>query len=252
MLAAESGRAPVGHISFLLYSDAGSHNMQTHCTHLLSSHLQGQANSVGWALVRSGYNEQDDILALMRTIGAELGRVVVGRHSASTEFLRPRTRVEASPRSQSAAFGLNEIPLHSDQSHKPVPCRYLVLGCLDADGATSTNMLKWRKLNLSEDEWRLLEQAPILVDNGRLSFFSTILPANRSYMRYDRACLRARCNRGKTALTLLEHRLSEECPTSHFWRRGDILLIDNWNTLHGRAASTQSNRCLARMMFDGR
>jgi len=226
--------------------------MQTHRTHLQTSHLRGQANSVGWAMIRSDYNEKDEIIALMRTIGEELGRAVVGRHSASTEFLRPRSRAEASPRSQSAAFGLDEIPLHSDQSHKPLPCRYLLLGCLDADGATSTNMLKWRNLNLSDAEWCLLEQAPILVDNGRLSFFSTILPANRSYMRYDRACLRARCDRGATALTLLEHRLSRECPTNHFWRRGDILLIDNWNTLHGRAASTQSSRCLVRMMFDGR
>lgn len=52
-------------------------------------------------------------------------------------------------------------------------------------------------------------------------------------------------------MKVVEQRLAEGFPEVHHWRRGDILIIDNWRILHGRGISEQgTNRHLARILID--
>lgn len=206
----------------------------------------------GWANRSAPADVPGALLAELKRIAEALGRRVPGRAGSTEETLVPRTAAEAHPKSLSARYGLDALPFHTELSHRPRPCRYLLLGCLDpgSPGAV-TLMLDWRGLGFSVDELDLLASAPILARSGRRSFYTTLLSAGRSFLRWDPGCLEAVDPRGRSALELVERRLADGRPVSHRWRRGDILLIDNWRVLHGRGRSgPASGRRLARILID--
>lgn len=207
----------------------------------------------GWARHIAVSAEADAVVSEIGRIGDFLGPRTVGRAGALEEVVQPQTPDEAHPRSLSARYGLNALPLHAELSHRPRPCRYLLLGCIDTGSPSAVTMLlDWRTLGFSPEELQLLEGAPILVRTGRHSFYSTILPPNRAFLRYDPGCLEAIDERGRAALRLVEHRLAGGSPETHEWRRGDILIIDNWRVLHGRGRSDKGScRRLARILIDG-
>jgi hypothetical protein len=192
-------------------------------------------------------------------IGAEMGRVAVslgertaGRAGALEEVICPVEAKEAHPRSLSARFGLDALPLHVELSHRPRPCRYLLLGCLDSGTiCTETLLLDWRTLAFSSSELDLLAAAPILVRSGKRSFYSTILSQDRSFLRYDPGCLEPVDERGRSALKLVESHLANAYPHAHAWKVGEILVIDNWRLMHGRGrVNPGRRRSLARILVD--
>jgi len=206
----------------------------------------------GWATHETSSVDTESAVRELVRIGHSLGMRVAGRAGALEEVIEPQAPNDAHPRSLSAQFGLNALPLHVELSHRLRPCRYLLLGCLDPGSPTTATMLRdWRTLGFSSDELHLLEGAPVLVRTGRRSFYSTLLPPDRAFLRYDPGCLEAVDERGRAALDLVQRRLRAGSPEIHQWRRGDILIIDNWRTLHGRAPSDQgSGRRLARILID--
>lgn len=206
----------------------------------------------GWTVHSAAYADADTVLSEVRRIGDLLGTRVHGRTGALEELLHPQHFDKAHPRSLSARYGLASFPLHAEQSHRHRPCRYLLLACIDSGSSvTETRLFDWRTLAFSPDELDFLESAPILVRSGRRSFYSTVLPPDRSFLRCDPGCLEAVNERGRAALKLLQDRLALSSPEVHQWCRGDILIIDNWRILHGRGpASQDSARCLARILID--
>ena len=195
---------------------------------------------------------QDGVLNEIRRLGDLLGTRAIGRGGALEEVVRPQTSDAAHPRSLSAQYGLNALPFHVELCHRPRPCRYLLLGCIEPGSPSAvTTLLDWRGLAFSSDEVQLLEGAPILVRTGRRSFYSTILPPGRAFLRYDPGCLEAVDERGRCALELLERRLALSVPDTHEWRYADILIIDNWRVLHGRGPSEpNSGRRLATILIN--
>jgi hypothetical protein len=206
----------------------------------------------GWIRHTAASAGAEAVLAEIRALGDLLGTRAVGRARALEEVVRPKTSGEAHPRSLSAQYGLNSLPLHVELSHRPLPCRYLLLGCIDPGSPSAvTRLLEWRTLGFSREELHLLESAPVLVRTGRRSFYSTVLPSDRTFLRYDPGCLEGVDERGRSALKLVERRLALGSPDTHEWRRGDILIIDNWRVLHGRGPSESgSGRSLARILID--
>ncbi|KGD33644.1 TauD/TfdA family dioxygenase [Burkholderia pseudomallei] len=207
----------------------------------------------GWAHHRVGVTEADDVVSELDRIGNLLGTRIRGRAGALEEIVCPQTSEDAHPRSLSARYGLNALPFHTELSHRPRPCRYILLGCMEPGSPSAVTMLlDWRTLGFSPEELHLLESAPILVRTGRHSFYSTTLSSDRTLLRYDPGCLEAIDERGRTALRLVEHRLASGSAEIHRWHRGDILIIDNWRVLHGRGPSRHgSGRRLARILIDG-
>lgn len=206
----------------------------------------------GWVQHIAANTGGDAMLGEIRALGDILGRRAVGRARAFEEVVRPQRSREAHPRSLSAQYGLDALPLHVELSHRPKPCRYLLLGCMDPGSPSAiTKLLDWRTLAFSSDDLQLLESAPVLVRTGRRSFYSTILSSDRAFLRYDPACLEGVDQHGRSALKLLECRLALASPESYEWRQGDILIIDNWRVLHGRGPSEPgSGRSLARILID--
>lgn len=206
----------------------------------------------GWVRHTTESSDAHAMLVEIRRLGDLLGTRAIGRASALEEVVRPQTSDDAHPRSLSARYGLNALPFHVELSHRPRPCRYLLLGCIEPGSPSAvTTLLDWRTLGFSSEELHLLEGAPILVRTGRWSFYSAVLPPDRGFLRYDPGCLEAVDERGRAALKLLEDRVALGSPDAHEWRRGDILIIDNWRVLHGRGPSDHaSGRRLARILID--
>lgn len=211
------------------------------------------------ALIERGWVHHTVVATEAYAVVSELDRVanllgtrVRGRAGALEEVLRPRTADDAYPRSLSAHYGLSAFPFHTELSHRPRPCRYLLLGCM-APGSPSaaTLLVDWRTLGFSAKELDLLKSAPILVRTGRRSFYSTMLSPDHTFLRYDPGCLESVDERGKAALRVIERRLAAGLPVIHHWRSGDILIIDNWRVLHARGPSEPSSgRRLARILID--
>lgn len=206
----------------------------------------------GWACHETTVASTESFLREIGEIGDVLGTRAKGRASALEELVEPLTPHDAHPRSLSARYGLDALPLHVELSHRPRPCRYLLLGCVDPGASsTDTSLLDWPTLSFSSEEQRLLESAPVLVRTGRRSFYSTILSIKRAFIRYDPGCLEAVDDRGRAALRLVEDRLAAGASHRYRWRRGDVLIIDNWRVLHGRGPSAvRSGRRIARILID--
>lgn len=205
-----------------------------------------------WLRLSSDLREAD-ICEAVRTIASLLGRLVPGRSGKAFEIVKPTASEAAHGRSLSRTHGKAALPLHVETSHRPSPCRYVVLGCVDPGGApnATTTLLNRQDLRFSNVESAELMGAPMLVRSGRRSFYSTILPRDGAYLRFDRGCMEAVCARGRRALEIVESHLGRLKPQEHGWRSGDIIIIDNWRALHGRGDTTASgSRRLVRAMAD--
>lgn len=186
-------------------------------------------------------------------VADRLGRRVPGRAAAIEETIVPCTVERARPRSLSGAHGLRCLPLHVELSHRARPCRYVLFACLDTGTpSVATTLLDRRTLQFTADELLILRSAPILVRAGRRPFYSTILPSDDRYLRYDQCCMEAVDARGREAMHLLGVRLTECEPFRHRWTPGNMLIVDNWRALHGRdQAGATNGRRLARILIDG-
>lgn len=206
----------------------------------------------GWSISRSEDLSADAFVRELVELGERLGTRVAGRAGSLEEIVQPLAADDAHPRSLSARYGLDALPFHSELSHRPRPCRYLLLGCVDPGSpAASTMLLDWRTLGFSRNELALLEESPVLVRAGRRSFYSTILAPGGAFLRYDPGCLEALDERGRRAMRLIEEKTTSAPSHAHHWRQGDILVIDNWRVLHGRSPSDrESGRRLARVLID--
>lgn len=206
----------------------------------------------GWSLHCGEGADADATMSELGKLGDRLGTRVPGRAGSLEEIVEPQGIVDAHPRSLSARYGLDAFPFHAELSHRTRPCRYVLLGCIDPGSlSAATMLLDWRTLGFSSQELDLLEETAVLVRSGRRSFYATILAAGGAFLRYDPGCLEAVDQRGRMALALIEDRIAAGSPQVHHWRRGDILIIDNWRVLHGRSSSDRgSGRRLARVLID--
>ena len=217
-----------------------------------AKNLLGSLRDYGSVLWKGPRDNADSVLQEMAWLGDHLGPRVEGRAGELQEIISPKASEIAHPRSMSAHYGLGELPLHTELSHRRRPCRFVLLGCLEpGEPPTATLLLDWQLIGFSQNELLLLESAPVLVRNGRKSFYSTILSPERRFFRFDPACLEAVDERGRQVLQIVARKLTTATPVAHSWCRGDILVFDNWRILHGREPAKQnSERRLARMLID--
>ena len=212
--------------------------------------LGDDLQSQGWCRIAAEWIGEADVWTAVDRIAESLGRPAGGRAGADSEMLMPRTRAQSHARSQSATHGLGAWPVHVELSHRLIPCRYVVLGCMDPGRPTcATTTVEWGSAGFTPDETKLLKAAPLLVRNGRASFYSTALPADGRFLRWDAECIEPVDARGYEAIEVLTRRLSSLTVEKHLLEAGEILAIDNWRLLHGReAAPVDSGRRLLRRL----
>lgn len=207
----------------------------------------------GWSKLPSSAAAGESLEARLFAVANSLGTPIGGRSKAQLiEVLKPTNRSQANPNSLSSQYSTGEFPLHADTAHWPIPCRYVLLGCVNRGTADRASLLlDTTALPFHERELDLLQTTPFRITNGRASFFSTILSNKRKFIRIDPGCMSPVTHRGNQALaTLGRERWPEQVFRSH-WAPGDILIIDNWRVLHGRESSStpDKNRELIRMLI---
>lgn len=202
----------------------------------------------GWRCYGASAENHEAFAALLLAFARRFGTVLAGRNGALIEPIVPRPTEAAEERSLSAAYGLGELPMHIDTAHYLRPARYLLLGCANpGQSGTHTRLAPISALRFSTGELSLLTSAAVLVRTGRRSFYSTILDKGRPFLRYDPGCMEPLDARGEKALQIVGDAIGRITVIKHEWRRGEILLIDNWNILHGRTATAADKRLLFRV-----
>ena len=196
--------------------------------------LVSRVAKTGWVKASAGSDDPGVIEGYMKAVALELGRPVMQRSGMSAELV-PRGKGAANLNSLSGRYGLGTFPLHCDNSHWSVPCRYVILGCVGAGSRpAATLLLDSCEVKLSATEEALVLSAVFLIGNGRNSFYSSIRSSGRRFLRLDPGCMRAVDGDGERAMRLYSYEMQEECVARISWNVGDVLAIDNWRILHGR------------------
>ncbi|MCB1467860.1 MAG: TauD/TfdA family dioxygenase [Rhizobiaceae bacterium] len=202
----------------------------------------------GWRCYGTSVENDDAFCAILLAFARRIGIIVPGRKGALIEPIVPRSTEAAEERSLSAAYGLGELPMHIDTAHYLRPARHLILGCANpGQSGTLTRLAPISALKFSPGELSLLTSAVMLVRSGRRSFYSTILDRCRPFLRYDPGCMEPLDARGEDALQIVSDAIGRIEVIKHEWRRGELLLINNWSMLHGRTATAADSRLLFRV-----
>ena len=185
----------------------------------------------------------------MRSIASQLGEpLTLGRGFDSVERLIPRAATEAARNSLSGRFGKGSFPLHTDWAHRLTPPRFMILGAAEVEPGAARTILTAAPA-LKSSEWSVVRDGVFLVSNGGRSFYSSILRAGRLFIRFDAACMRPTDAHATEAEGVFRECLQQGHIVEIAWQSGDILVVDNWNVLHGRTepASETARRMLLRL-----
>ena len=211
-------------------------------TNFSVTELADVLDRTGWAVL-PGRADQ------LEAVGFALGVPVASRFGGSLiDVLEPRSPSNAAPRSLSANYGLGDFPFHIDGAHWRVPPRYLLLTCAaSSDPTCSTLLWKWRS-GIAEAGLRLFEDALYRVRDSSRSFYAHAFPGNRSFLRADPGCM-VPMNTSATICTGIVAKLAGTACTEILWKPGDLVVVDNWTTLHARRrAKGDGTRRLCRML----
>ena len=206
--------------------------------------LLASARHVGWA---TGTGNIAQVMAAARNLSwAEVANRTGG---PTVQTLTPTKPNDAEPRSLSAQYGLGAQPLHTDGAHIEDRPPDVVILVSPSPNLTPTLLWSGRVSSLSIDS--IPGDAPhgvFLVNAGSHSFFATVRTNGR--IRYDPGCMTP-CD--QRARQIAEHiRAATTNPKKHHWDVADqVLLIDNRQTLHGRAAvaAEDEERAITRAAF---
>ena len=204
--------------------------------HGLEPAVVANLEASGWALIDtiSGASRDELGKTILEAAGA-LGRPVPSLPGRPlVEWLSTVPERTRRP-NLTALHGSGAFPLHTDTAHWPVPARYLFLSCFEP-GEAGRATLVWRfdETVFTGSQLDTLRGEPVLFVTGRNSFYSTVLSPSRPFVRIDLGCMRAITSAGRNVLGMLKEVLESVTPARIRWRRGGLLLLDNWQVLHGR------------------
>jgi hypothetical protein len=189
----------------------------------------------GWSSITLSAEAVPSLARSITRIASSLGSIVPGRGDASVDHLSPQSSEDARAASLSRKFGYGPLPLHCDTAHWLVPCRYIVLGCVEVGSVEApTVLLDTVVVRLSKEEHLLARSASYLVRNGRKSFYANLIDSQRSFVRIDPGCMEPVTDSSIEAMDLYRYERHQAKTVAFHWRPGDILVIDNWRVLHGR------------------
>lgn len=199
----------------------------------LSAVSMGELRERGWCLFT-------DAETPLTSLASLLGDPVSARRSAAiSQTLRPIEPHDAQPRSMSSVVGMDRQPFHTDSAHLRNPPKYLMFRALAAS-LVPTLILNFTKLQLSDAESNLLSREVWLVNGGRGRFLAAIASQMPS-VRFDPNVMRPAHPKFGTSRSVLERACDRSSPVGITWPLGQVLVLDNWRTLHARERVTASD-----------
>ena len=194
----------------------------------------------GFEVIKTNEADPERLANIMKALASDRGVLEAGRFGREIEPLMPVSHEMAFARSPSATAGTGAIQFHQDGAHKPKLPRWLLIGALDSTAKSPTRLKPIPISDFTEAEIDLLISAPIFVRNGRKSFYSSLFNRTSSQIRFDPYCMEPINERGKRAFQIFFERLDKVKEVEVPLNGGDIVIIDNLNTLHGRPDCTDA------------
>ena len=206
---------------------------------LLTPKVVTGLTSNGWAMLSAFHHGEMAIGEMCLEVAKCLGTPIGTRTRNLVDVLQPQICSKAHQRSLSRQAGMGTLPWHVDLAHRPVPARYLVLGCLSVGEIQAGTEFIDREVFLPTKLVADARSEPFLIRNGEHSFYGSILEGREDFIRFDPACMQGAT---KDAQMLIDHLANTRTsPTYvHQWQPSDVLLIDNWRLVHRRANASKS------------
>jgi hypothetical protein len=156
------------------------------------------------------------------------------------QSLTPKPIEATTPNVYSGQFGLGPFPFHTDLAHWSLPPRFVLLCCRRGDARVFTGVLPWSRVlrHLPSDAERRARFRPRRALHGRVH----LLPfrqrvGDRTLWRWDSVFLEAdNPDAAAIANSLTELDMTSVAERVVLRDPGDVLVIDNWRTLHSRGA----------------
>jgi hypothetical protein len=212
-----------------------------------------QLEAEGWAWIPASSGIALD--ALLADLGPVMPSSLGGDHDAKA--LRPFSKESAPLRSMSSITGIDEQPMHTDAAYFPWPPHYLAFECVDpgeTDCPTYVWALDWQRI--LHDRPDILTCPGWVARGGRhRPFYCEILRVeleDGGLVRFDPCCMTPPKSQGML-IGKAQNTLREYANSLQFtWKRGDVLLVDNWRCLHARGnAGSAPSRIIRRWMLEG-
>lgn len=156
--------------------------------------------------------------------------------------------IKANEDEQISSSSKKELEMHTETAfHQWLP-QYVFLLCLRGDENAGTTFVDIVELlsNLSPDDVEILH-SDIFTTSIDMSFLSdsqtdssitlSILKNNASSIRYDKNLMRSSNPEGQAVLDKIA-RLTEELKYTVYLQAGQMAVIENWRTIHGRTVFT--------------
>ncbi len=207
----------------------------------IPSEFSVQLRIEGWASLALG--RIPDLPEHVTSIARTLGTIVASPGRKKIETISPQSEGSAPVSSLSHAYGLGALPLHTDTAHWTVPCRYIILACVEVGSVrTPTLLVDSRDASFSKDECLLLRSSIFLIKNGGRSFYTSLIDSRRDFIRIDPGCMEPISESSVTAMRLYDIERQRRRFITWDWHEGDVLVIDNWRVLHGRGNNVPSDQ----------
>lgn len=167
------------------------------------------------------------------------------------DALVPRSQSLATRPSLSARYGVAAFPAHVDGAHEPIPPRYVLLYCTVDEQRRYTRLFPWESVERTQEEECHLSREVFAFRSGANSFLDSVLDPARPFIRLDPGCMTPRTLHAAALVRGIATAIEGSAVVNVVWRPRQIVLIDNWRTLHGRAPALRlGRRELIRYTFD--
>jgi alpha-ketoglutarate-dependent taurine dioxygenase len=203
--------------------------------------------SDGWVSIDNAPTQKDFL-----EIARSLGRPVPSPTGELIKRIRVREGSSGRQGTLSTTYGTAEFPLHTDTAFWPTPARYLVIRAT-GDIRRETRVKSFARLFEEAGDtalmladksiWRL--RTPTEGFYCSMRFVSDKLRG----WRFDRQCM-SPANEAAAALIEAIEKSGISYPSEHIvWARGEVLVLSNWDVLHGRgpAPADEGERILERI-----
>jgi alpha-ketoglutarate-dependent taurine dioxygenase len=198
----------------------------------MNNNYKRELEEKGWVEIDTKLSD-DGLLSLAETFG----KILPHPNGKNIDIIIPKKSEQAIQHSFSYRFGFNSFPLHSDTSFWTIPARYILLTC-ENTSKTATTIITFKQVleKLNKEDLIDLEQAIYLVKIKNKTFFSKLKQqfGNQICYRYDSSTMKPLNKHAKK----IEERLNEVFESLNVtkinWNSNKIIILDNWQTLHGR------------------
>lgn len=197
-------------------------------------------------VLRQAFEPQVSTIELARQVGTivDIQKILPSSKIPTVQTLRPRDTCTVRSNQYSGNYGLGRFPLHTDLAHWALPPRYFMLRCIAGSEDVYTNVVSC---------------APIINRLGRLALTKAVFRGRRRSLgcsslvralsfheddeifRWDPIFLEPLTAHARD-LSQVMHDYGNGDPTVNvrLAKPGDTIIVDNWRSLHGRAAVTSA------------